>query len=108
MWRDSGLRTQALGLQLCRFPVSVSQLLAIHGLEPGRRRRDEIAPTGKRFETFFTTIAKWKNGQIVEEYGDVRSARHHEASRAVAGLGSHKETCVITIAGVSAAKPRGH
>jgi predicted ester cyclase len=27
-----------------------------------------IAPTGKRFETFFTTIAKWKNGQIVEEY----------------------------------------
>ena len=27
-----------------------------------------IAPTGKRFETFFTTIAKWKNDQIVEEY----------------------------------------
>jgi predicted ester cyclase len=27
-----------------------------------------IAPTGKHFETFFTTIAKWKNDQIVEEY----------------------------------------
>ena len=27
-----------------------------------------IAPTGKLFETFFTTIAKWKNDQIVEEY----------------------------------------
>jgi predicted ester cyclase len=29
---------------------------------------ETIAPTGKRFETFFTTIAKWKNDQIVEEY----------------------------------------
>jgi hemerythrin superfamily protein len=27
-----------------------------------------IEPTGKTFETFFTTIAKWKNDQIVEEY----------------------------------------
>jgi hypothetical protein len=27
-----------------------------------------IAPTGKRFETFFTTIAKWKNDRIIEEY----------------------------------------
>ena len=27
-----------------------------------------IQPTGKTFETFFTTIAKWKNDQIVEEY----------------------------------------
>ena len=27
-----------------------------------------IEPTGKRFETFFTTIAKWRNDQIVEEY----------------------------------------
>ena len=29
---------------------------------------ETIAPTGKRFETFFTTISKWKNDQIVEEY----------------------------------------
>jgi hypothetical protein len=29
---------------------------------------ETIAPTGKCFETFFTTIAKWKNDQIVEEY----------------------------------------
>ena len=29
---------------------------------------ETIAPTAKRFETFFTTIAKWKNDQIVEEY----------------------------------------
>ena|SRR6266851_4419187 len=29
---------------------------------------ETIAPTGKPFETCFTTIAKWKNDQIVEEY----------------------------------------
>jgi len=29
---------------------------------------ETIAPTGKPFETCFTTIAKWKNERIVEEY----------------------------------------
>lgn len=50
-----------------RAPSSECRHGTRHAAHSGARRRKEIPPTGKSFDVDFCTVARWDNGQIVEE-----------------------------------------